>query len=89
LPPPAPPSEPGSDPFPFRVSNIPEAPPRFDTMPAEAPMANRSELPLAPAARVADPPQGRDELLARLRTRGQALEPSAIQRILEQRKREA
>jgi hypothetical protein len=34
-------------------------------------------------------PPGRDELLERLRTRSKALEATAVQRILEQRRREA
>jgi hypothetical protein len=38
---------------------------------------------------VTHPPPGREELLDRLRTRGKALEPSAVQRILQPSKRRA
>jgi hypothetical protein len=65
----------------------PVAPP-LDVTPAEPPPVMLSEAPPAPLRASLAPP-GREEVLARLRMRGQGLEPSAIQRILAQRKRQA
>jgi hypothetical protein len=66
---------------------------------AEAPDAKRTEHAAAPIPRAAEPtsvpppppaaPGGRDALLDRLRARSKALEPSAVQRILEGKRREA
>jgi len=54
---------------------------------AEAPAAKRSERPPMAASRATPAPPGREELLDRLRTRSKALEATAVQRILDQRKR--
>jgi hypothetical protein len=56
---------------------------------AEGPAAKRTEVPSPVAAKVSPAPAGRDELLERLRTRSKGLEATAVQRILEQRRRDA
>lgn len=82
-----------------RTSERPLPAPPLDATPALPPPVMRSERPPAPqlgASRavpggevLAPPPPGREEVLARLRSRGQGLEPGAIERILQQRKRQA
>jgi hypothetical protein len=62
---------------------------RSEARPLETPPVPRSERSPLSTGRIAEAPMGREEVLARLRTRGQALEASAIQRILDQRKRQA
>jgi hypothetical protein len=101
LTPPAPPASEPADAPPVasgvRTSERPLPPPRLEATPAEPleatpaapPPVMRSERPPAPPLRASLEPPGREEVLARLRMRGQALEPGAIQRILEQRKRQA
>jgi hypothetical protein len=54
---------------------------------AEGPAAKRSERPQAPSTPGLHAPAGRDALLDRLRARSKALEPTAVQRILERNKR--
>jgi len=61
----------------------------LEASPPGPPPIKRSERPPPPSAPSANAPPRREEVLARLRTRGKALEPSAIQHILEQRKRQA
>jgi len=66
----------------------PSPPPAVEDASASLP-AQPSERPPSEPAKVAHAPPGRDELLERLRARSKALEPTAVQRILEQRRREA
>ncbi len=54
---------------------------------AEAPAAKRSERPPPAPSRATQAPPDREELLDRLRTRSKALEATAVQRILDQRRR--
>lgn len=65
-----------------------EAPLDLESTRAEAPTAKRVEHPPPAPAKVTHAPPGRDELLGRLRTRSKALEATAVQRILEHRRRE-
>lgn len=71
-----------------------EPPLDMESTRAEAPAAKRSEHPpppqtSAPAASSPAAPAGREALLERLRTRAKALEPTVVQRILQQRRRQA
>jgi hypothetical protein len=78
-----------------RVSPLPEgptgggAPLDLESTRAEAPAAKRAEPQPTASAKASPAPPGRDELLERLRTRSKALEPTVVQRILEQRRRQA
>ena len=71
------------------AASAPEAPLDLEATRAEAPLAKRSERPPPSPSKVTPSPAGREELLERLRARSKALEPTAVQRILEQRRREA
>jgi hypothetical protein len=71
------------------ASSAAEAPLDLESTRAEAPTAKRSERPPPGPSKVSLAPPGREELLDRLRTRSKALEPTAVQRILEQRRRDA
>jgi molecular chaperone DnaK len=89
-------SEPeGPSSVPSRVHPAPERPLGLEAASVDPPSAERSEprllseRPLLPRTGVADAPSGRDEVLARLRARGEGLDAGAVQRILEQRKRQA
>lgn len=91
--PPAPPTSrrieepaPSSVPSGARASERPFPPEA--TAPAPPPSKGTERLPQSPA-RAAEAPPGRDEVLARLRTRAMTLEAAAVQSILEQRKRQA
>jgi hypothetical protein len=76
-------------PLPQKPESAREAPPLdLEATRAEAPSAKRSERP-APPSTATPAPAGREELLDRLRSRASALEPTAVQRILEQRRRQA
>ena len=66
-----------------------EAPLDLESTRAEAPTAKRSERPPPGPSKAPLTPPGREELLDRLRARSKALEPTAVQRILEQRRRDA
>jgi molecular chaperone DnaK len=72
-PPPPPPSE-------------PELAPAHAAPPAPPPPPAQPRAADGPPARAATAPQDRDALLARLRSRAGALHPSAIQRILDQKR---
>jgi len=71
------------------ASSAAEVPLDLESMRAEAPTAKRSERPPPGPSKGRLTPPGREELLDRLRSRSKALEPTAVQRILEQRRREA
>ena len=66
-----------------------EAPLDLESTRAEAPTAKRSERPPPGPSKAPLTPPGREELLDRLRARSKALEPTAVQRILERRRRDA
>ena len=76
-------------PAPPESSSPVEVPLDLESTRAEAPVAKRSERPPPVPGAILQAPPGRDELLERLRTRSKALEATAVQRILEQRRREA
>jgi hypothetical protein len=88
---PSPPAPPALEDTPSPVPSQPEPPTPLDleSTHAEAPAAKRSELPPTVSAKATPAPPGRDELLERLRKRSKALEATAVQRILEQRRRQA
>jgi hypothetical protein len=69
-------------------SSVAEEPLDLESTRAEGPAAKRSELPPPMAATATTAPPGRDELLERLRARSKGLEVTAVQRILEQRRRD-
>jgi hypothetical protein len=85
-----PPTTQASEPGPFSVRSgaglVSERPPELEATSADPPSGERPVPPPVPPMKAADVPAGREEVLARLRTRGQGLEASAVQRILEQRK---
>src|ERR1019366_5498741 len=66
-----------------------EAPLDLESTRAEAPTAKRSERPPPGPSKAPLTPPGREQLLERLRARSKALDPTAVQRILEQRRRDA
>jgi hypothetical protein len=69
-------------------SSVTEEPLDLESTRAEGPAAKRSELPPPMATAATAAPPGRDELLERLRARSKGLEVTAVQRILEQRRRD-
>jgi hypothetical protein len=73
---------------PAGVHPAPKRPLDLQATSRDPPSAKRSEPPPLPP-RGPDGRPGREEVLARLRTRGHGLEAGAVQRILEQRKRQA
>jgi hypothetical protein len=75
-----------SVPFGVRTSEPPLPP---EATPPAPPPAKPFERPSLPPASAPQAAPGRDEVLARLRARAQSLEATAVQSILEQRKRQA